>query len=65
MRVFLSLVEHELHEFTRIIGTMALTNAELEFMAKVPAKLGAIEKQLTRIADALEKLTTTKSEDDV
>ena len=49
----------------RIIGTMALTNAELEFMAKVPAKLGAIEKQLTRIADALEKLTTNKSEDDV
>ena len=44
---------------------MALTNAELEFMAKVPAKLGAIEKQLTRIADALEKLTTNKSEDDV
>jgi len=39
---------------------MALTNAEIEFMAKVPARLGAIEKQLTRIADALEKLAEQK-----
>lgn len=35
---------------------MPLTNAEIEYMAKMPGALRAIEKQLTRIADALEKL---------
>ena len=34
-----------------------MTNAEIEYMAKMPGALRAIEKQLTRIADALEKLT--------
>ena len=37
---------------------MGLTNAELEYMAKMPGALRAIEKQLARIADALERLTT-------
>ena len=36
---------------------MGLTNAEIEYMAKMPGALRAIEKQLTRIADALEILT--------
>lgn len=36
--------------------TIMLTNAEIEYMAKMPGALRAIEKQLTRIADALEKL---------
>jgi hypothetical protein len=39
---------------------MALTNAEIEYMAKMPSALRAIEKQLTRIADALEKLAEQK-----
>lgn len=34
---------------------MALTKAELEFMTKVPSRLGGIEKQLERIADLLER----------
>ena len=36
---------------------MALTNAEIEYMKKMPAVLRGIEEQLTRIADALEKLS--------
>jgi hypothetical protein len=42
-----------------------ITNAELEYMKKMPAVLRGIETQLTRIADALEKLTTDKAESDV
>lgn len=34
---------------------MALTNAEIEYIAKMPVALRAIEKQLIRIANALEK----------
>lgn len=35
-----------------------MTVAEQEFMAKTTASLRNIDKQLTRIADALERLTT-------
>jgi len=41
---------------------MALTNAEIEFMAKTTASLRSIDKQLTRIADALEKIVSTKED---
>ena len=34
---------------------MVLTKAELEFVTKVPSRLGGIEKQLERIADLLER----------
>ena len=41
---------------------MALTNAEIEFMAKTSASLRSIDKQLGRIADALEKMVGTSNE---
>lgn len=54
------------HEFTQIYTkwqqTMALTNAEIEFMAKTTASLRNIDKQLGRIADALEKIVSTSNE---
>lgn len=41
---------------------MSLTNAEIEFMAKTTASLRSIDKQLGRIADALEKIVSTSNE---
>lgn len=42
-----------------------ITNGEIEYMKKMPAVLRGIETQLARIADALEKLTTDKTESNV
>lgn len=39
-----------------------LTRAEMEYMAKTTASLRNIEKQLGRIADALEKTAGTSNE---
>ena len=41
---------------------MALTNAEIEYMKKMPAALHGIEEQMKRIADALEKIAETNNE---
>lgn len=41
---------------------MALTNAELEFMAKTTASLRSIHTQLERIADALTIIAGTANE---
>ena len=41
---------------------MALTNAEIEYMAKTTASLRCIEKQLGRIADALTQMVGKSSE---
>ena len=41
-----------------------MTNAELEFMAKMPARLGAIEKQLERVANALDVLLLLLKKED-
>lgn len=35
-----------------------ITNAELEYMAKMPARMKGIEDQLKRIADSLENIAT-------
>lgn len=42
--------------------TIMLTRAEIEYMAKTTASLRNIEKQLGRIADALEKTAGTSNE---
>ena len=39
---------------------MAMTVLEKQFMETVPHRLSGIEKQLTRIADALETLANKK-----
>ena len=39
---------------------MSLTNAEIEYMSKMPARLKGIEEQLKRIADSLEKFVENK-----
>ncbi|MBQ8713032.1 MAG: hypothetical protein IJ551_09495 [Prevotella sp.] len=41
---------------------MALTNAEIEYMAKTTASLRGIERQLERIADALTQMVGKSSE---
>jgi len=41
---------------------MALTNAELEYIKIMPLRMKAIEKQLERIADILEKVVCKASE---
>ena len=41
---------------------MALTNAEIEFMAKTTASLRSIDKTLERMADALEKIVSNSHE---
>ncbi len=41
---------------------MALTNAEIEFMAKTTASLRSIDTKLGRIADALEKMVGNSQE---
>lgn len=41
---------------------MGLTNAELEFMTKTTASLRNIDKQLERIADALEMMVGKSNE---